>query len=149
MALAGPQALAGRLLEATNNHDLDAIVDCFAPDYLNETPAHPARGFRGAAQVRRNWAQILAGVPDLRAEIVRTATRDDTLWIEWAMDGTRRDGAPYAMRGVTIFGVRDGRVDWVRFYLEPVEQGGGDVDEAVREAFSAQAGPTRPAASRP
>src|SRR3954447_19728402 len=30
-----------RLVAATNAHDLDALVDCFTPDYRNEAPAHP------------------------------------------------------------------------------------------------------------
>ena len=34
-----------RLVATTNAHDLEALVDCFAPDCVNETPAHPARGF--------------------------------------------------------------------------------------------------------
>src|ERR1700712_2901890 len=44
-----------RLLRAVNDHDLEALVSCFAEDYANETPVHPQRGFRGNDQVRRNW----------------------------------------------------------------------------------------------
>ena len=54
-----------RLCAATNAHDLDGIVGCFAEDYRNETPVHPARGFVGREQVRRNWQQIFAFVPDV------------------------------------------------------------------------------------
>ena len=36
------------------------------------------------------------------------------------------------MRGVVIFGVADGLLTWARFFLEPVQQGGGNVDDAVR-----------------
>jgi hypothetical protein len=36
------------------------------------------------------------------------------------------------MRGVVIFGVEGGLVSWARFYLEPVQDGSGDVDEAVQ-----------------
>jgi hypothetical protein len=36
------------------------------------------------------------------------------------------------MRGVVVFGVRDGMAEWARFYLEPVDEGDGTVDEAVR-----------------
>lgn len=57
-----PAAVMERLLQAMNGHNLDAVVACFALDYLNETPAHLARGFRGNEQVRRNWTQIL-GAP--------------------------------------------------------------------------------------
>ena len=125
-------AFARRLEAATNAHDLDAVVDCFASDYLSDTPAHPARGFRGRDQVRTNWTQLFAGVPDLRAEVLRTALDGDTVWTEWEMSGTRRDGSPHLMRGVIVFGVDRGRASWARFYLEPVQLGGGDVNAAVR-----------------
>jgi len=128
----GPAAMVDRLLAATNAHDLEALVDCFAADYVNETPAHPSRGFHGREQVRRNWAQIFAGVADLRAEVLRRAVDGDLAWVEWDMRGTRRDGSPHAMAGVTVFGVADGRAAWARFYLEPVDQQGDSVDDAVR-----------------
>ena len=64
-----------RLIQATNEHDLEGIVGCFAADYRNETPAHPARGFVGRDQVRRNWTQILAAVPDITDGSPSTATR--------------------------------------------------------------------------
>jgi hypothetical protein len=69
----GPAALVQRLRQATNDHDLDALAGCFAVDYRNETPAHPERGFAGRDQVRKNWAQIFAAVPDVRAEVLSTA----------------------------------------------------------------------------
>jgi hypothetical protein len=37
------------------------------------------------------------------------------------------------MRGVVIFGVNDSVARWARFYLEPVDETGGTVDDAVRE----------------
>ncbi len=36
------------------------------------------------------------------------------------------------MRGVAIFGVAEGRLAWVRFYLEPVEETSGDVNAFAR-----------------
>ncbi len=129
----GPQAMVDRLLRATNDHDLDALVACFSEDYENETPAHPARAFRGREQVRRNWEQIFSFVPDLRADVKRTAIDGDTAWSEWEMTGTRHDGTAHCMRGTVIFGVRDGVAHWARFYLEPVDLSAGTVDDAVRE----------------
>lgn len=40
--------------------------------------AHPERGFTGRDQVRRNWEQIFAAVPDVTAEVVRIAVDGDT-----------------------------------------------------------------------
>ena len=122
-----------RLVGATNRHDLEALVACFAEDYVNETPAHPARGFRGQAQVRRNWEQIFAFVPDIEAEVIHSSVDGDSVWTEWAMRGTRRDGTAHRMSGVIVFGVVDDLIHWARFYLEPVDTGDATVDDAVRE----------------
>lgn len=121
-----------RLVAAVNAHDLDALVSCFADDYLNDTPAHPQRGFRGNDQVRRNWTQIFAGVPDIRASVPRTAVDGDTLWTEWELSGTRTDGAAFLLRGVVIFAVRGPEITSARFYLEPVEDTSGDVTAHTR-----------------
>lgn len=122
------------LERATNDHDVDALVACFAPDYHNETPVHPARGFRGAEQVRKNWTQMFAAMPDLSARVLRTATVGDTVWSEWEMDGTRPDGTAHAMRGVILFGVQDGRAAWARFYLEPLDRSASGIGEAIASA---------------
>jgi ketosteroid isomerase-like protein len=129
-----PTAVLRRLERASDEHDLDALVGCFAADYVNETPAHPARGFRGREQVRENWRQILAGVPDLRARVLRSTADGETVWSEWEMSGTRRDGAAHLMRGVIIFVIADERIVSARFYLEPVDTSGTDVNAAVRSA---------------
>ena len=128
----GPAAVVRQPEAAINAHDLEAMVALFAEDYVNEWPAHPQRGFRGNEQVRRNWSQIFAGVPDLRARLLRMTVDGDTVWTEWDMSGTRRDGAAHLMRGVSIFGVSQGRLAWVRFYLEPVEENSGDVNAHTR-----------------
>ena len=127
-----PAAMVERLRTAVNDHDLDALVACFAADYRNASPTHPARGFAGLDQVRRNWQQIFAAVPDITAEVVRSTVDGDTIWTEWEHRGTRPDGSPHLMRGVVIFGVADGVARWARFYLEPVDHDGGDMDAAVR-----------------
>src|SRR5438270_12392709 len=124
-------ATVDRLVRATNQHDLEALTACFAEDYQNETPAHPARGFRGRSQVRRNWEQIFSFVPDIHTEIIRNAVDGETAWTEWDMRGTRRDGKPHRMRGVIVFGVADDVIRWARFYLEPVDERAATVDEAV------------------
>lgn len=127
-----PSAVLDALERATDAHDLDALVDCFSPDYRNETPVHPARGFTGREQVRRNWQQIFAAVPDLRARVLRSTVAGATVWSEWEMAGTRRDGVEHLMRGVVVLEVADGRAASARFYLEPVDRESGDVDAAVR-----------------
>ena len=127
-----PTAVLRRLQDATNAHDIEAIVACFAPDYRNETPVHPARGFIGDAQVRRNWTQILTAVPDLFAEVIASAVSGETVWSEWEHRGIRPDGSAHLMRGVIVFTVGDGVITSARFFLEPVDDGDSGVDAAVQ-----------------
>jgi predicted SnoaL-like aldol condensation-catalyzing enzyme len=127
-----PIAVVERLRDVTNAHDLDQIVGCFAADYRNETPLHPARGFVGNEQVRRNWTQIMAAVPDVSTEIVASVADGDQVWSQWEHRGTRSDGSRHLMRGVIIFGLRSGLIATARFFLEPVEETGDTVDVAVR-----------------
>ena len=56
------------------------------------------------------------------------------------MTGTRPDGTAHQMAGVIVFRVRDGRFSWARFYLEPVQAGGADVNAALRQHVRADAG---------
>jgi hypothetical protein len=120
-----------RLLVAQNQHELDDFVACFASDYRSEQPVHPNRAFVGREQVRRNWSAVFEGVPDFRAELLRAARADGACWAEWYWHGTRADGTPLAMRGVTIFGVQDDRITWGRLYLEDVDDTGGGNDQIV------------------
>jgi len=121
-----------RLLEATNRHDLEGLVASFADDYSLQSPSHPARGFQGKDRVRGNWETIFAAVPDIQVELLSAATDGETVWTEQEMRGTRLDGTAHLMRGVFIFGVRDGLICWGRMYLEPVDDGGPNVLESLR-----------------
>ncbi len=122
-----------RLVRVMNAHDLDGIVACFADDYVLDAPTHPARSFSGNAQVRKNWTQILGGVPDIAARIVRSTVDGEAVWTEWEMGGTRRDGAAHLMRGVFIFDVAAGLIRRGRMYLEPVDVTATSMDAAVRD----------------
>lgn len=132
----GPVAVVEGLRDATNAHDLGAIVACFAGDYRNDTPLHPARGFTGQTQVARNWAQILGAIPDVSTRIVASVADGEAVWSEWEHRGTRPDGSAHLMRGVIIFIVRHGLIASARFFLEPVDGTREDVDSAVRRQVS-------------
>ena len=127
-----PRAVLERLQAAQNRHDLDAFVACFAADYRSEQPAHPSWSFSGREHMRKNWSEVFGGIPDFRAEFLRSAAEDDTIWAEWHWHGTRTEGAPFEMRGVTIFGVQEGLIAWGRLYVEPVAPADAGIEAAVR-----------------
>lgn len=138
-AAAAPLSVVECLRDATNRHDLEGIVACFATGYRNETPAHPTRSFVGPAQVRRNWTQILSAVPDVTADILASAVAGGTVWSEWRHEGTRADGSRHRMAGVIVFHVADGLIQSARFFLEPVQEDQDVVGDAVRRQVTPQA----------
>ena len=121
-----------RLTAAMNRHDLEGAVALVHEDYRSEQPAHPGRAFVGRHKVRANWAAMFAGIPDFRAEQTRSVRDGDTVWSEWRWTGTRTDGEPFEVRGVTLFEVRDDLISAGTLYLEDVERQAGDIEDAVQ-----------------
>ena len=127
-----------RLAEAMNRHDASAMAACFAADYHSEQPVHPNRTFTGNAQVAKNWTEMFAGVPDMRVAVVAVDTVGDRSWSEWRWDGHHADGAEFAVRGVIVAGLRDdGLIQWMRLYVEPVEQDSAAIEAAVQQLSGA------------
>ena len=121
-----------RLTAAMNRHDLEGAVALLHEDYRSEQPAHPGRAFVGRQQMRANWAAMFAGIPDFQAEQTRSARDGDTVWSEWRWTGTRADGEPFEVRGVTLFEVRDDLISAGTLYLEDVERQAGSIEDAVQ-----------------
>lgn len=124
-----PRRVMERQERALNAHDVDALADCFHQDLYSEDFVHPSQTFVGREQVRRNWALMIANVPDLKAELVGTAVEGDTVWAEWRISGTRRDGQMLDLRGVVISTVEDGRIASSRRYLAPLDPSAESVDD--------------------
>jgi len=120
-----------RLHQAQNQHDLEAFLTYFDPDYQSEQPCHPDRAFGSRDQVRKNWSNIFTNFPNFRSELLGSVTQGDRVWIEWHWDGTRVDGTRFAMRGVTIFEVQNDRIRSGRLYMEPIEEQGAGIDTMV------------------
>jgi ketosteroid isomerase-like protein len=118
----------GRMEEAMNAHDLDALTECFAEDFSSELPIHPGRSFTGRERLRSNWAGLFAHVPDLSARVLQSAADGDQVWSEWEISGTTMEGEQYLSRGIAILRLRGERIASVRFYLD-------DVDASHRTAF--------------
>ena len=116
-----------RLRDALNRRDLDAMLECFDPGYRSEQPAHPNRGFGGREQVRKNWSGMFESFPDFEAELLRQSSDGDVVWSEWHWRATG-----LRMAGVTLMGTKEDRISWARLYMEPVEEAGQDIDDAIR-----------------
>jgi ketosteroid isomerase-like protein len=123
-----------------NAHDLDTAAALFATDYRSSQPAHPGRTFTGRAQMRANWAAMFAGVPDFRAEQLRSVDDGRLTWSEWHWSGTRSDGQRFEMRGITLFEIANEVIVAGWLYVEDVEVNLIGIDDAV-ERLSGQRPP--------
>jgi ketosteroid isomerase-like protein len=132
-----------RVTEAQNAHDAERMAACFAESYVSVQPTHPGRGFTGRARVLTNWSAVFDGVPDFRAEVVATAVDGEVEWAEVDWRGRHTDGSRFAMRGVVIATVRDGLIAEARLYMEPVDEGGEDIEAAVEQLYRPPGPPSR------
>jgi SnoaL-like protein len=114
--------LLEQMRAALDAHDLDAFVEFFREDYVGERPRHPGAKISSRDDVRANWAEVIADMPDLRVDVPAAVEDGNRIWSEWRAYGTS-SGALLELRGVIIFGIENGLVAWSRMYLEPVEQG--------------------------
>ena len=121
-----------RLLAAMNDHDLESAAGLFHESDKSVQPAHPASAFVGREQMHKNWAAMFAGIPDFHADVLRSVDHGDATWSEWTWAGTRTDGQPFDMRGVTIFEIRDGLITAGRLFMEEVERENVGIAETVR-----------------
>ncbi|MFC9535948.1 nuclear transport factor 2 family protein [Streptomyces sp. NPDC056975] len=124
------QDFLSNFLAAAASCDADRVVECFASDCRFDLPVHPARGFVGREQARRNWSTIFETVPDLSIELLDAAHHGDTCWAELKYSGTRTDGSPHLMHGVIVVTVdAESRLSKARFYVEFVDSSEGSITE--------------------
>jgi hypothetical protein len=116
-----PDSVIDRLAHAINMHDLEALAACFSPSFTSDWPAHPARSFTGADQVRRNWEVIFHAHPTVKAQIGRRVQSGDETWAEWEFTSKIRDGAQFWQRGVIVVEASVDRIVKATFYMEPVD----------------------------
>ncbi|WP_198170738.1 nuclear transport factor 2 family protein [Deinococcus arboris] len=114
------EAVLKALHAAINSHDVKSVVACFAQDVRSEQPRHPERSFIGRASVEKNWAANFAQLPDFHAEVIRVISDENVVWTEWRWSGTQANGHSVDLRGVTLFGVEEGLIQWARLYMDPV-----------------------------
>ena len=116
---------------ALDAHDLDTFMEFIREDYVGERPRHPTASVSSRDDVRHDWEEVMADVPDLRVDVPSAVQDGDTIWSEWHSYGTSRSGARLEIRGVIIFGLEDGKVAWSRMSREPVEQAPMTLEEMV------------------
>lgn len=113
------------ILDAFNDHDLDAIMTFFADDCSFDMPRGPepwGERFVGKAAVRQALATRFRGLPDVHYGDARHWVSGNMGVSEWLLTGTAPDGRPVRVRGCDHWEFRSGKVVRKDSYWKIVEQ---------------------------
>ena len=116
-----------QILEAFNNHDLDAIMGYFSEDCSFDFPrgTEPwGQRFVGKAQVREALAGRFKGIPDVHyGEDDHWMSEDRSRGVsEWTLTGTTTSGEKLRVRGCDLWEFQDGKVTRKNSYWKIVER---------------------------
>lgn len=113
MPAAVTPALLKGFLEAFNRHDLDAIMEFFAPNCVFYMPRGTApRGDRyvGKTEVRAGLAKRFEGIPNVHYGEDQHWVGDNFGVSEWTLSGTTVSGKEIEVRGVDLLEFTNGKV---------------------------------------
>lgn len=113
------------ILDAFNQHDLDAIMSFFADDCSFDMPRGPdpwGSRYTGKADVRRALATRFAGLPDVHYGEDRHWLSGNLGVSEWLLTGTTPDGREVRVRGCDLWEFADGMVIRKDSYWKIVEK---------------------------
>jgi len=108
-------------LEATNRHDVDAMMAAMTDDcvFENTTPPPDGKRYEGQAAVREATEKVFHDAPDAVFEtedIFAAEDRAIVRWLyRWAPD---EPGKPGHVRGVDVIRVREGKVAETLAYVK-------------------------------
>ena len=102
-----------KILDAFNQHDLDAIMEFFSDDCSFDMPKGPepwGQRFMGKDQVREALSGRFKGIPDVHYGDDRHWVAADRGVSEWTLTGTTTSGVSLKVRGCDLWEFRNGKV---------------------------------------
>jgi uncharacterized protein (TIGR02246 family) len=117
ISLEEARAVFDRRRAAWLAEDVDAYLDCFAPDVVLETPTRTVHGREEYEPMTR---QSFAWAKPRSFDFHHLAVGpDDVVMCDWTITVERRtDGGEVQWRGMNVCQVRDGRIVWWREYYQ-------------------------------
>jgi steroid delta-isomerase-like uncharacterized protein len=147
-----PRDVATEIFDALGRHDVDAMLSRVHPDLVDDFVAVGV--FRGVAQVRGFFDELLAAVPDFAIEVIGTVSDDERAVVQWRASGTftgsafqgiHATGRRVELRGCDIMQFTQGRVKHNTIYYDGLgfarqigmlPREGSRADKAMAAAFN-------------
>jgi steroid delta-isomerase-like uncharacterized protein len=105
------------LIQAWNNHDVDAAAACYAPDFygMNVAEAEPRRG---PASVRQKMTIFFTAFLDLQFGMAESVVQESQVAVHWIASGTHQGvvmnipptGPKITVAGSSFFTIGDGKI---------------------------------------
>ena len=107
-----------RMLDASDRGDLDAILELYAPDYVEHSPSGVRRGAAGREDLRRVLSAMLVAFPDTRHTLHDLVAEGDTVVARLSATATHTGplfghpptGKAVSLSGITIYRIVEGRI---------------------------------------
>jgi steroid delta-isomerase-like uncharacterized protein len=120
-----PGEVARAVFEAVASRDVDGIVSCGEPGYVDDFVA--IGEFRGRDAVRNFFRELFAAFPDFAMTVDRIVADDTSAVVQWhavatftggPVLGIRATGRPVDLRGVDVLEIVDGLVQHNTIYYD-------------------------------
>jgi ketosteroid isomerase-like protein len=101
-----------RFNDALNRHDVGAAMALMTEDcvFENTYPAPDGERFEGQERVRQFWEALFRSSPHAVFQTEEIFAHGDRCVVRWRYDWTDTAGQSGHVRGVDVFGVRDGKI---------------------------------------
>ena len=111
-------AIVEQHFAAENAHDIPATLATYAEDLIWDDVSNPECPIHGKEAAARNYAEILATIPDLEmVSTLRFASGEHVIdesvlsgHVRGTFLGFKADGAPISFRILHVFDIRDGLI---------------------------------------
>lgn len=119
-----PHDLSVELVRASNERNLDATLDLFAPSAEVCFPRHaPRRVFTGRAELGELFRWLVHAMPQQTIAVDRIVGTERSAIVEFEATGVSRWGRHFDNVGAMVIDAEDGRIVSARLYLDTADLG--------------------------
>lgn len=117
--------IAEKWVDAYNRHDIDAMIDIYDVDIVNEQMPW-GKSVRGRDAMRGVFLNVFQAFPDIKLEVINVIETRQHIVLEWKFGGTMKGNFAghlpndrcFTMRGCEIFRIENGKIREQRGYWD-------------------------------
>lgn len=105
-------AVIKKFNDATNKHDVEAMMDLMSNNCVFENTVPPPDGerFEGSEKIKEFWKKFFEFSPQAKFETEEIFVCDNRCVVRWVYHWVDKEGKPGHVRGVDLFTVQNGKI---------------------------------------